>query len=95
MSERPLDLRSHELTAVPREAYELSWLTKLDISGNTIVALPGDIARLEALEELVLAFNRGIAVSPAISPRSLRSGPLSPPASFGVPPDPPPASARA
>ncbi|MDO8444569.1 MAG: leucine-rich repeat domain-containing protein [Deltaproteobacteria bacterium] len=53
-----LSLRGHSLSEVPDDLFELSHLTKLDLSKNHIETLPDSISKLVNLKELYLNENK-------------------------------------
>jgi len=53
-----LNFRDAAISEVPLELFELTHLTKLDLSRNRLTALPSDIEKLTELKELFLADNQ-------------------------------------
>ena len=53
-----LDLSWLDLEEIPKEVFELTNLTRLDLFDNQIVEIPSEIAKLKNLTELILYYNQ-------------------------------------
>lgn len=61
-----LDLSGMELTELPEEVCELTWLTNLHLTSNWLTTLPESIGDLTALTDLILYDNRLTALPDSI-----------------------------